>query len=50
MMPGPREPQPPGQDHLGLQDGGNRQDDTGEEVALAQELGDQGLAPVPGGH
>lgn len=48
MMPGPRESQPPGEDHLRLQDGGGQ--DLAEEVTLAQELGDQGLAPVPGGH
>ena len=48
MMPGPREPQPPGEDHLGLEDGGRQ--DIGEEVTFTQELGDQGLAPVPGGH
>ena len=48
MMPGPRESQSPGEDHLRLQDGGGQ--DLAEEVTLAQELGDQGLAPVPGGH
>ena len=48
MMPGPREPQPPGEDHLGLEDGGGQ--DLGEEVTLTQELGDKGMAPIPGGH
>ena len=49
MMPGPREPQPPGQNNIGLEDGGG-QGGLRKEVTLAQELGDQGLAPVPGGH
>ena len=50
-MPGPRRSPSPGQDHLGLEDGGGGgQADLGEEIALAQELRDQGLAPVPGGH